>query len=129
MKIKPAAIMSALVLGMHGLIHFLGSAVYVWRAEIEGLPYKTSFGNGALEFGQAGTGLYGCLWAAAGLGFLFAGALLLGGQPKARIAAAGSALFSLVLTGLDFQTAFAGAAINLAILGGVFLVPELVKPR
>jgi hypothetical protein len=90
------------------------------------MPYKTALLGGAWEIGDGGMRVFGALWAVAAAGFLAATAawlLDLSGWPALLVAVT---LFSLVLTGLDYGVAFAGVAVNLAILAALAVVPRLL---
>lgn len=109
-------ISGSLILIIHGLIHLMGSSVYLKFAEIEGLPYKTNLLNGLWEVGSRGIAVFGILWIPAAVGFAVVGLVWLIRKtlPKSQIL--WITLFSLVLTGLDFSTAYAGILINVIVL-------------
>ena len=52
---KALEIIVAVVLALHGLIHFMGTAAYLKLADIQGLPYKTTVLAGRWDLGEAGT--------------------------------------------------------------------------
>ncbi len=116
---------AALVVFIHGLIHLLGFATYWQLAEIENLPYKTTLLGGLWDVGEAGIRVFGALWLVAAIGFVVAAYGLAAQQDWWRTAMVAVALFSLVLTVLDWKVAFAGIAINVVILAVVLLVPGL----
>jgi hypothetical protein len=124
--LRTLTIVAAVVLVLHGLIHLLGTAVYLRLAEISEMPYKTVLVGGAWDVGDGGMRVFGALWALAALGFLVAAAawlLGLGGWPALLV---GVTLFSLALTALDFQVAFMGVVVNVAILAALAVVPRLL---
>ncbi len=47
---------------IHGLIHMVGFRVYTQGTQVGGMPFKTSFLNGAFDLGVSGTRLYGLFW-------------------------------------------------------------------
>ena len=110
---------------LHGLLHLLGTAVYLRLAEIAEFPYKTTVLGGAWDLGAVGIGIFGVLWAAAALGFGIAAVAYLQDWPTWRSLLAGVTLFSLVLTVLDWSVAYAGIVVNVAILIALLLVPRL----
>jgi hypothetical protein len=127
--LRTMTIVAVVVLALHGLIHLLGTAVYMRLAEITEMPYKTALLGGAWEVGDGGMRLFGMLWALAALGFLAAAAawiLGLGGWPSLLVAVT---LFSLALTALDYPVAFVGVVVNVAILAALALVPRLLPIR
>jgi hypothetical protein len=107
---------SSILLFLHGLVHIMGTASYLKLAEIEQLPYKTTVLGGRWDLGSSGTTIFGICWALATAGFVIAGVALLGGWEWWRSATFGVTIFSLVLTTLDYQVAFVGIVIDLAIL-------------
>jgi hypothetical protein len=101
---------------VHGLIHLMGTTVYMKLGRIEGLPYKTSLLNGRWQLGEPGMRVFGALWALPAIGFVLAGvAAIVNVGPWPSLAGV-AALVSLVLTILDFKAAFAGALLNLLII-------------
>jgi hypothetical protein len=123
---RTLAQVAMVVLVLHGLIHLLGTAVYLRVAELAEMPYKTALLGGAWEVGDGGMRLFGMLWALATLGFVAAAAawlLGLGGWPTLLV---GVTLFSLALTALDYQTAFVGFAVDVAILAVLAVAPRLL---
>ena len=116
---------AALVVFIHGLIHLLGFVAYWQLAEIENLPYKTTLLGGLWDVGEAGIRVFGALWLVAAIGFVVAAYGLAAQQDWWRTAMIVMALFSLVLTVLDWKVAFAGIAVNVVILAVVLLLPCL----
>ena len=104
------------VLIVHGLIHLMGATVYLRLGEVQGLPYKTTVLNGRLDLGSTGIGVFGALWIVPALGFVLAAMALAFGWNWWLPALVGAALASLVLTGLDWNVAYAGAIVNVVIV-------------
>jgi len=124
--LRTMTIAAVAVLVLHGLVHLIGTAVYMRLAEVAEMPYKTVLLGGAWDVGDGGIRLFGALWALAALGFLAAAAawlLALSGWPSLL---AGVTLFSLALTVLDYQVAFMGVVVNLAILAALAVAPRLL---
>ena len=113
-------ILAAVVLVAHGLIHLIGTTVYLRLAEIEGFAYKTTLLGGRWDLGAAGIGVFGALWAVAGLGFIAAAIGMLTGSSWWQAVLIAVTIFSLILTALDSSLAFAGIGLNIAILIAVF---------
>lgn len=115
----------ALFLAAHGLVHLLGTAVYLELADVAEFGYKTTLLGGAVDVGELGIRVFGLLWAVAALGFLAGTAGMLADWHLWRLLVAAAALFSLVLTVLDWTVASAGIAVNLVILAGLVFGPRL----
>ncbi|PQJ26820.1 ABC transporter permease [Salinibacter sp. 10B] len=116
---------AAALLFLHGLVHLLGTAVYLRLAELPEFPYKTTLLNGYWDLGPAGIRIFGILWAGAAIG-LWVGALaFLLDWPNWRVLLVGVTLFSVVLTALDWTVAYAGLIVNVGILAALFLAPRL----
>ncbi len=126
---KLVRVIIALVLALHGLVHLMGTAVYMKLGRVEGLTYKTTLLGGSLELGEGGMAVYGALWAVAAVGFLAAAAALAAGWRGWRPLLVGVALFSLLLTALDWGVAYAGIAVNVAILAAVWLGPRIASRK
>lgn len=65
-------------------------------------------------------GIFGAMWAVAAVGFVASAIAMLTGPSWWQPALIGVTVFSLLLTGLDWNLAFAGVALNLVILALVF---------
>jgi hypothetical protein len=115
----------AVVIGLHGLIHLMGFANYLKLGEIEGLPYKTNLLGGRWELGEGGIKIFGVLWLLAAVGFVVAAFALATQQAWASPMLLVVTIFSFLITGLDYQVAFAGIGINIAILLALWLVPGM----
>jgi hypothetical protein len=124
--LRTLTIAAVVVLVLHGLIHLLGTAVYMRVADVAEMPYKTALLGGTWDVGDGGMRLFGALWALAALGFLAASAAWLLGFGGWSTLLAGVTLFSLALTVLDYQVAFMGVIVNVAILAALALVPRLL---
>ena len=111
---------AAFVLIAHGLIHLLGTTVYLRLGEVSGFPYKTSLLGNSWDVGPIGMGIFGAMWAVAAVGFIVSAIGMLTGSSWWQPVLIGVTVFSLLLTGLDWNLAFAGVALNLVILALVF---------
>jgi hypothetical protein len=112
---KALKAIAAVVLALHGLVHLLGTTVYLRLAEIEGLPYKTTVLGGRWDLGEGGIAIFGLLWAAATLGFVVATAMWLRQSAGWRSILLSVTLVSLALTLVDGE-APVGVAVNVLIL-------------
>lgn len=52
-------IVASIVLVLHGLIHIMGTAVYMQLGVIQGLPYTTTVLGGRWDLGAGGIAVYG----------------------------------------------------------------------
>jgi hypothetical protein len=102
---------AAFVLIAHGLIHWLGTTVYLRLGEIAGFAYKTTVLGNRWDLGPVGIGIFGALWAVAAVGFVVSAIAMLTGSRWWQPALIGVTMFSLSLTGV---------ALNLVILAIVF---------
>jgi hypothetical protein len=118
-------IIVAIVLIVHGLIHLMGTAVYVGHAQIKGLAYKTTLLSGRWDLGDEGIRIFGALWVLPAVGFIAAALALLAGWEWWKVALVGVALLSFVLTALDWSNAFMGAIVDIAILVLALLGPRM----
>jgi len=114
---KIFTIVPSIFLALHGLIHLMGTTVYLKLGTVDGLSYKTALLDGRWEVGESGMRVFGVLWALAALGFVLVATARLAGWGWWPIALAVIAVFSLALTALDYRQAFAGVVVNLGILG------------
>jgi hypothetical protein len=106
----------AVFLIIHGLIHLMGTTVYMKLGRIDGLPYKTTLLSGRWQLSEHGMRAFGALWVIPTLGFVLAGIALLANVAAWMPLAVGAAVVSLVLTVLDLKAAYAGALLNLLVL-------------
>ena len=119
-------IIAGIVLGLHGLVHLMGPAVYMKLTEIQGFTYKTTLLDGRWDLGENGMRIFGALWIVPDLGFIVCAAALLAGWEWWRPVIVAVTLFSLVLTALDWSVAYAGAVLNILILAVIWLGPRIV---
>ena len=113
-------ILAAVVLIAHGLIHLIGTTVYLRLGEIKGFAHKTTLLGGRWDLGAAGIGVFGAHWAVAGVGFIVAAIGMLSGSSWWQPALIAVTVCSLILTALDSSLAFAGIGLNIVILITVF---------
>ena len=107
---------AAILIGVHGLVHLLGPIVYLRLVEVDGFAFKTTVLNGRVDLGTYGIQAFGLLWPLPAVGFMAAGLGLWTGWESWVPLLMASTLVSLVLVGVDWQVAFAGAFVDLAIL-------------
>jgi hypothetical protein len=107
---------AALILGVHGLIHLIGTTVYLKLGSVQGFTYKTTILGGRVNLGESGTAIFGALWALPAVGFVAVAVALVAGWGWWRPTLVVITLLSLVLTTLDWSVAYAGVAINVVIL-------------
>lgn len=124
---KTIQIIFAVVLGLHGLIHLIGTAVYMKLTEIQGFSYKTTLLGGRWDIGENGIRIFGALWVVPTVGFIVVAVALLAGWEWWRPLLVAVTLMSLVLTFLDWSVAYAGVVINLIILAVVWLGPRIAS--
>jgi hypothetical protein len=126
---KWVSYLAAFVLIAHGLIHLLGTIVYLRLGEVSGFAYKTTLLGNSWDVGPVGIGIFGAMWALAALGFIVAAIAMLIGSSWWQPVLIGVTVFSLLLTGLDWSLALAGVAFNLVILALVFWNSTTHQPR
>jgi len=122
---KIVIMLAVSILVVHGIIHLMGTAVYMKLAEINGLSYKTTLLSGRLDLGEGGSRVFGALWVLPAIGFIVAALALLEGWEWWQPVMVGVTLLSLALTGLDWSSAFMGAIIDIAILALLWLGPRI----
>lgn len=110
-----------IILVVHGLIHLMGPAVYMKLFEIQGFNYKTTLLGGLWDLGEKGISIFGAMWFVPAVGFIVVSVAMLVKWKWWKPALVAVALFSLVLTALDWSIAYAGAAFNIFILAVVGL--------
>jgi hypothetical protein len=125
--LQTAIYAAALGLGVHGLIHFMGFANYWQLAEFAELPYKTTLFNGQWDVGSTGIRVVGSAWGLIGIAFLIVTYGFVTEQDWWQPAMIVTVLGSLLLTGLDWDVAYAGVVINLLILAAMLVVPEIER--
>jgi hypothetical protein len=111
---------AAFVLIAHGLIHLLGTTVYLRLGEVSGFAYKTTLLGNRWDLGSVGIGIFGAMWAVAAVGFIVSAIAMLTGSSWWQPVLITVTVFSLLLTGLDWNLAFAGVGLNLVILAIMF---------
>lgn len=117
--------LGAVVLVVHGVVHLLGTAVYLQLAEVADFTYKTTLLGGVIDVGDAGMQVFGVLWAVAAVGFVASAGALVTDWDQWRLLLVGIATFSLILTGLDYTVAYAGVVVNLGIIVAVTLTTRM----
>ncbi len=122
---KALIVAAVIVLILHGLIHLMGTTVYMKLGNVSALPYKTALLGGRINVGEGGMAVFGALWALAALGFVASAIGLFAGWDWWRPILIGVTLLSLLLTLLDMDVAVAGVLVNLAILIAMWASPRL----
>jgi hypothetical protein len=122
---KAIVVVAVIILILHGLIHLMGTTVYMKLGSVSALPYKTALLGGRLQVGESGMAIFGALWALAALGFVATAIGLFADWSWWRPALIGVTLLSLLLTVLDMNVAIAGVLVNLAILIVMWASPRL----
>jgi hypothetical protein len=120
-------ILGSIVLILHGVVHLMGTTVYLKLGNVEGLPYKTSLLGGRWEIGAVGIGLFGVLWGIVALGFIVSAVAMLTGWEWWQPALIGVTIASLLLTLFDWSSAYAGAILNTLILIALWLLPSVMR--
>ena len=119
---KIIRIIGAIILFFHGLIHLMGTTVYMKLGSLDGFPYKTSILNGRMDLGESGIYIFGVLWALAAIGFVVTTVGLFAQSKWNQSLLVGVSIFSLILTGLDWEIASTGFIVNVAILAIIWIV-------
>jgi hypothetical protein len=122
---EPWVVAAGILVVVHGLIHLMGTTVYMELGTVEGLPYKTTLLGGRWELGAEGIRRFGALWLVPAVGFALAGTALIAGWSWPTSLLVILTVFSLALTLLDWDRAFAGAVFNAAILAAVWAGPSV----
>ena len=55
-------IVATIVIALHGLIHIMGTTVYMRLGQVQGLEYKTTVLGGRWDLGDGGIVVFGALW-------------------------------------------------------------------
>jgi hypothetical protein len=126
---KIIRIISSIILFFHGLIHLMGTTVYMKLGSLDGFPYKTSILNGRMDLGESGIYIFGVLWALAAIGFVVTTVGLFAQSKWNQSLLVGVSIFSLILTGLDWEIASAGFIVNVAILAIIWIVSSQKSQR
>ncbi len=116
---------AALGLIAHGLIHLMGTIVYMKLGKIQGFNYKTTLLGGRWDLGVDGIRFFGALWIFPAVGFIVIGIALLMNLSWWRSMLVPVTLFSLIITDVDWNIAYAGLIVNIAILGLVWWSPRI----
>lgn len=111
----PTYVGSIILIG-HGMVHLLGTVVYLELADVTEFPYKTTLLGSAVNVGDMGMRVFGVLWAVAAIGLVAAAGAVLTEWEHWPLLVSAVATFSLTLTVLDYTVAYAGIVVNLAIL-------------
>ncbi len=110
---------AAILLALHGIVHFIGF-VTPWRlATLEGFTYRTTVLNGAWDIGDAGIQAVGLVWLGVTFGFLVAGYGVWRGERWAVGLTGALAIVSLIVCVLGLPEAVAGVVIDGVILAAV----------
>lgn len=113
---KALTMVAVAILILHGFVHLMGTIVYMRLGTIQNLPYKTTLLGTRWDLGAGGISAFGALWSIAALGFVVAALAFGFGWAHWQKILLSVTLFSLVLTALDWNLAFAGVILNLIIL-------------
>jgi len=104
------------VLVVHGLIHLMGTAVYMRLAEVKGLTYKTTLLSGHWELGEGGMRVWCVMGSAQHRVCRSCSRIADRAGLVAQPVLLWTTLLSLALTGLDWSNAFMKAITDTAIL-------------
>lgn len=126
---KIIRIISAIILFFHGIIHLMGTTVYMKLGSLDDFPYKTSILNGRMDLGESGIYIFGVLWALAAIGFVVTAVGLFNQSKWNQSLLIGVSIFSLVLTGLDWEIASTGFIVNVAILVLIWILSSQRRQR
>ena len=124
---KVIPLLAALFVALHGLVHLIGTAAYMRLGRLEGLPYKTTLLGGRWDVGEGGMSVFGALYAVAAAAFVAAALAWQLRWDSWQALLLGAALFSLVITALDWQKAYVGVLVNVVILGALLLAPRIAS--
>ena len=116
-----------LIVFVHGLIHNMGLYVYWPVGELADLPYKTTLLSGELDVGVWGIRIFGIFWAVAAIGLVAAAVAMLLQSDWWMPLLLVSTLLSLILCLLDYTVAWTGAALDVALLAVIALVPQFTE--
>lgn len=117
--------LASIFLILHGIVHLIGPVLYFKLATLQGFAFKTTVLGGRWDLGENGIRVFGMLWALAAISFVAAAIALFAGWSWWQPVLLGVTLFSLALTLLDWNVAFAGAIINVIILLVVVIGPRV----
>lgn len=111
--------MGSIILIGHGVVHLLGTAVYLELADVAEFPYKTTLLGSAVNVGDMGMCVFGVVWAVATIAFVAAAGALVTDWDHWPLLVGAVAVFSMILTVLDYTVAYAGIVVNLGIVSAV----------
>jgi hypothetical protein len=117
----------AVLLALHGIVHWIGFAVPFGLMTTASNAYPTSALWGRLDVGDAGARLLGLAYLALIVPFLVAAYGILRDRPWAPRLTAVAAVLSAVMCALGSPNAVIGLVLNIVILGVVLLAPRLVS--
>lgn len=117
----------SIVLALHGLIHLIGTAVYMRFATFKDFPYKTTLLNGRLDLGTSGIRGFGLVWLLTAVAIVAAAIGVFTHASWSVPVLVTSTIVSLVLCAVDWQVAKAGAIIDIIILGALVVGSRLLS--
>ncbi len=123
--LKIIRFMAAVILFFHGLIHWMGTIVYMKLGTLESFPYKTTILNGGIYLGDKRIFIFGILWGLAAIGFVVTAVGLVAKWKWNQSLLIGVSIFSLALTILDWGIAFTGVLVDIAILVIILIGPSV----
>ena len=112
----------AALLTLHGVAHLVGFAGAWQLAPAKEIPYKTTVFAGQVHLGDIGIRVMGILWLLAALAFVAAAGGAVFNTPCWIRTALFVTCISLAMTIVEWPQARIGLFVNLAILGGLFLL-------
>jgi hypothetical protein len=122
-------ILAGALLFLHGSVHLLGAIVYWKVAEIEDLPYPTTFLDGRAEATDTAIAVLGGIWLLAAVGFALGGVALASGLEWWKIATASAAIVSIGVAVPGLPDAAIGLAVSVVVLVAMALYEVVVAPR
>jgi len=117
----------SIVLALHGLIHLIGTAVYMRFASFKDFPYKTTLLNGRFDLGTSGIGGFGLVWLLTAVAIVAAAVGVFSHASWSVPVLLASTIVSLVLCVVDWQVAKTGAIIDIIILGAIVVGSRLLN--
>lgn len=115
----------ATFIAIHGLIHTMGLVAYWPIAVLPELPYKTTLLNGRFHLGTLGMRFFSVVWLITAVGFATAAYALVSRQSWWFPVMVATVLLSLLITILDWESAFRGAIFNFMLIAGLAVVGGL----
>lgn len=113
---------AAILLALHGVMHWPGFAVPWKQLELAGIPYTTTVLGGGVDIGATGIRVFGLLWLATIISYLVAGFAIWRRTRWSIPLTAGTTVLSLVLSVVNQPLAWEGVVIDAAILGVLALL-------